>query len=144
MTTVRAWLCFLLGGAAAAAFGYAVLVETQPIRRGWFELPGQPLTLDGRSVTDWLEVNDILARPPADLDARLVAFFERRGSASTPEAEFLDREFVLEYRAEGSAGTVHRVKVRRFLPMAMWWGTREHPSASARHEVVDSREPGGR
>ncbi|MCA8968367.1 MAG: hypothetical protein KDC95_01235 [Planctomycetes bacterium] len=141
---MRALLCFFVGCGVAAAITYACLRETRFVRRGWFELDGQPVRLDGIPVADWLEVNNDLARPADDLEAKMTAYHERTRRSGKWEREILDRVFVLEYRPVESADVLRRVVVQRFYLSEIAGGGQEHPSGYARHEIVETTDSDAR
>lgn len=130
-----AGLGFVLTSAATIA------VLQWPSRRplGWFELPGQPLAVDGQPVSDWRHANEVLARSAAAIHPELEKY---RNAQPMPE-EVFDRAFAIDVATDVAAGRRERVLVRRFVPTRVLWGAQHHPIAYARYEVVDA-EPLGR
>jgi hypothetical protein len=125
----------LLGFAVSCLASLTYLCWPRQERRGWFELAGTPVRLDGQTVQDWQHVNDLLARPVADLHARIEAIHAANARGGHVAPEFLDREFLVEYRPAARPDTLQRTLVRRYMSSAFWGGN-SHPTGYARHELV--------
>lgn len=139
---MRAIPAMILGFVAAGLPTAAYRVWPRQERTGWFELAGTPVALDSVPVEDWEHVNDLLARPVADLRQRIDALAVASAHGGLPEAEFFERAFEITFRPDGD-GPVQCALVRRYLSTALAWGGRRHPTSYARHEVVRV-EPVGR
>lgn len=126
----------LSGFAASSLLSLVFLCWPRTERRGWFELAGTPIRLDGRAVEDWAHVNDLLARPVDDLVRRIEAVHAAAARGEPVPREFLEREFLIEYRPAARPDTLERAVVRRYLESVVAWGGRLHPTCHARHELV--------
>lgn len=123
----------------SSVLGFAVVFLCVPRRDPdsipptWFELPGQPLSVDGQPTRTWQEVNQALQRASNDL------FYSEEWSREPRAPELQGPRVRITYLPAGrGAGRkaigVETVTVRMAFPAAVPW-SRANNDSLVRYEV---------
>lgn len=124
-----------MGSLAGFVVAFAVVPRRAPgdIPPAWFELPGTPVTVDGKPVEDWEQANRVLRA------AAYESYQESCMQSPTRRpVESEGREVRITFRPNGGGGrggAEQSVVVRTFLPIAIDY-SRASPMQLLRYEIA--------